>query len=98
MVMKFGALPERRPEFSSLELWLEVTLASYPKSIASIVRMFAEWHSLRRLRRKAKEKAVTISAGKWARARLRAAADFLKWLEDSDKDLGSCRQQDGDSR
>jgi hypothetical protein len=94
MLMGFGALPERSPEFSGLELWLEIMLASYPKSIASIVRMFGEWHVLRRLRRKATRGAVTISAGKWARARLRAAADFLKWLQDGDKDLGSCRQGD----
>lgn len=92
VMMSSGVLPERSRSFSLLLPWLERFLTRCPSSDRSILSAFAQWHVFRRLRDKAHHGDITEGSNRWARARLRAAAAFLKFLSTDGHSLETCNQ------
>ncbi len=87
-----GVLPERSHNFSLLLPWLGRFLSRCPEGHRPILSAFAQWHVFRRLRDKARFGDITESSNRWARARLRCAAAFLKYLDIKGHTLANCNQ------
>ncbi|HET6895008.1 MAG TPA: hypothetical protein VFH72_06460 [Candidatus Baltobacteraceae bacterium] len=92
LLMSSGALPERSHSFSLLLPWLERFLSRCTAEHRPVLSAFAQWHVFRRLREKAGFGDITESSNRWARARLRCAAAFLKYLDVKGNTLKSCHQ------
>ncbi len=75
-----------------LDFWLDAFMLDVPKDDAFVVRTFAQWRILRRLRPKADSNKLTESGVKWAQMRIRTAAQFLAWLRQKDATLQGCTQ------
>ncbi|WP_151481741.1 hypothetical protein [Streptomyces albicerus] len=80
-------LPERPVHLDRLSPWLERLLADRPVDQARIVRTYAVWQVLRRIRARAAHTPITVSQAQRARACLRCAADLLTWLDARGQDL-----------
>jgi hypothetical protein len=97
LLVASGALPDRDPHLARLEQavgQLAATLA-YPDD-TRLVRAYATWRVLRRLRRSAEHGKLTIHAAHHGRDLVAEAVRFLAWLRDRDHGLESCRQADID--
>jgi hypothetical protein len=57
-----------------------------------IVRSFASWHALRRLRQRSERHNITATQAGYARAEVRAAIALITWLRDNSATLASCDQ------
>ena len=83
-----GVLPPRNEELARTGQWLAGILqAAEPDAARRLVRAYATWQVMRRLR---------ASAGR-ARRNIRAAAGFLTWLHSRGRTLAACRQADVES-
>jgi hypothetical protein len=91
-----GILPRRQENLAGLELWLENFAATVPPRQAPVIRPFAEWQVLRDARRRAARGRYTAGAATADRADIRAAAEFLTWLDTSQLSLGTVTQEDID--
>ncbi|MFJ3632291.1 hypothetical protein [Streptomyces sp. NPDC090112] len=88
-----GALPARDERFTSLEQWIaSATEAVTNDSERKLVRRFATWHHLRRLRREAAKHPVTSTQATAVRASIRAAVALLIWLREHGTELRLCTQ------
>jgi hypothetical protein len=96
LLVATGVLPAQEPHFERLGPWLDSTLAGVPAAHAQMIRPFATWGVFRRLRKKAERGQLTENAAKWARLRIRAALNFLEWLDDHGADLEGVTQADID--
>lgn len=86
-------LPQRDDTVDDLDLWIDTLLADQPPHIAVVLQPYATWHVTHRLRR---ARGNSPSAAKYARTRIRCAADFLHWLHTRDTDLAQATQHDVD--
>ncbi len=91
-----GVLPERVEHLERITPWLNSLLATAPRHQAALLRPYAQWVVLRRARRSAQRRPYTEGAGRSARRRIRAAAEFLRWFDDKTLNLRSLTQNDLD--
>ncbi|MDT8913499.1 helix-turn-helix domain-containing protein [Amycolatopsis sp. PS_44_ISF1] len=98
LLMSYGVLPPVDKQICSFERWLGEYLAgiSVPDH-EQIVRRFATWEVLTRLRRRATRESLTPSARYFASGQVKAATEFLGWLSDRGRTLGTCCQADIDA-
>lgn len=92
LLMSCGVLPERSHNFSLLLPWLGRFFSRCPEGHRSVLSAFAQWHVFRRLRDKARFGDISESSNRWARARLRCAAAFMKYVDSKGHTLKTCRQ------
>ncbi|WP_406407115.1 hypothetical protein [Streptomyces sp. NBC_01643] len=88
-----GVLPSRDERLAALEQWItSATEAVTDDSERKLVRRFATWHHLRRLRREAEKHPLSPPQTTTARAGIRAAIALLAWLRGQDTELARCTQ------
>ena len=92
-----GVLPPRDEELARAEQWLATQLASIAiPEHRRLVRAFATWHVMRRLRRSAASGSRPRTPTAHARNSITAAARFLAWLGKRGTTLAGCNQADID--
>jgi hypothetical protein len=93
-----GAL-DTQPEggLESLHPWLKSLLAGLSPKTVALLRPYAYWSVLPRIRHRAARLGSTASAPKYARVRIETAAHFLTWLTDNDRTLAEATQHDVDA-
>ncbi len=89
-------LPERVESVGRVERWLQQYLRSADQDHLPLLVAFGKWHVLRRLRSLCEHRGETAGAAAGARARIRAAGHFLRWLATVGRTLSTCRQEDLD--
>jgi hypothetical protein len=87
-------LPAHHPRLEAVTPWLADTLAALPHDHAEIVRRFANWQVLRKLRTKAQRGVLTSSSVENGRASILTVIAFLAWLAEHDTRLDSVTQGD----
>jgi hypothetical protein len=97
MLTAHGRLPARDEEIARTQRWLDTLLASITvPEHRRLVKAFATWHVMRRLRRTAAAHTRPRTYTAHARISVTTAADLLAWLADRDQTLADCRQADID--
>ncbi len=96
LLVAIDLLPKHNPRIDRLAPWLEEVLADASARHALIIRPFATWSVLRRVRWKADRKRDTEGGAKWARSRIRAALQLLEWLQQRGVELEDLSQVDID--
>lgn len=97
LLVATAALPERDPYLAGVERAAAKLVASLEQpDDAKLLRAFARWGVLHRLRRRASDQDVTAHAAKNARSQLAETARFLAWLRRDGRSLAECRQADVD--
>lgn len=98
LLVASGALPPHQGRLRQLERWLDAS-ASATESEADrrLLRAYATWVVLARLRRRSGGEDITTAAAGHARQRFRAAQRFLLWLQERGTDAGRCTQETVDS-
>jgi integrase len=92
-----GVLPAVDKQICSLERWLSAHLATITSSEhAQLIRRFATWEVLPRLRGRAERAPVTQASRYFAKDQIKHATGFLAWLADRGLALEDCRQADVD--
>ncbi|MFI9155407.1 hypothetical protein [Streptomyces sp. NPDC053367] len=91
-----GLLPPRDENLALLINWTARTLAKLPGHQATLIRPFAEWHIIRDARRRSARGRYTYTAHKGNCANIRAAIDFLTWLDTQQHTLQSLTQENLD--
>jgi hypothetical protein len=93
-----GILPPRDEHLADLERWTGHTTAQISDPAErQIVRSFAAWHHLRRLRRQSGRHHITAGQAGHARHQIRAAARLISWLRSTGTTLATCTQRDIDT-
>ncbi|MGQ0480971.1 MAG: hypothetical protein ACT4O0_08090 [Pseudonocardia sp.] len=87
-------LPARTEPLERTELWLDTLLAGQPPQHSRIVRPFVIWHLLRRARRRATRRPINVAK---IRAQTHLVLQFLAWLDEQNKTLGTADQADLDT-
>lgn len=96
--MACGVLPTVDKQICSFERWLIGHLADVTDpEHAQLVRRFAIWEVLPRLRARAEKKPLTPAGRRYAGDQINHATGFLRWLSDRDLGLSTCRQADIDA-
>ncbi|MCX4569433.1 hypothetical protein OOK48_24160 [Streptomyces viridodiastaticus] len=86
-----GVLPARDERFAALERWIASATEAVPDDgERKLVRRFATWHHLRRLRRESAKHPVTSTQATAVRASIRAAVALLVWLREQGTELELC--------
>jgi hypothetical protein len=75
---------------------LDEFLIGKPAGQARLLRLYATWYVLRRMRTRAARETIIYSQAVRARSYVRRAADLLQWLDEHGKELTSLRQSDLD--
>ena len=98
LLMACGALPAVDKQICSFERWLACQLAeiTHPEH-AQLIRRFATWEVLPRLRTRAQKKPITPAGRRHAGDQVKHATAFLQWLSDHNRNLPACRQADIDA-
>ncbi len=96
MVVSAGVLPTRSELSNRLESWLESYATRLPVSTAKLVKIYAQWHLLRRLRRKLERGMATRGTVGWFQQRVRIASHFIGWLATNGLTIATCTQPDID--
>ncbi|MPY86194.1 MAG: hypothetical protein GEV00_23870, partial [Actinophytocola sp.] len=97
MLITGGVLAPRDEELARVERWLADLLAAIEDpEHRRLVRAFATWRVMRRLRRSAEARSTPRTYTAHARNKVKAAVDFLAWLAARDTALVDCRQADID--
>lgn len=98
LLVACGVLPAVDKQVWLFERWLHGHIASIADDgHAQIVRRFATWSVLPRIRARADRKPLTTSVRHYADEQVKAATSFLQWLSGRNLDLASCRQADIDT-
>jgi hypothetical protein len=88
-----GALPARDEHMVRVERWVADTIAARPDPDQRyILKRYAVWHLLRRLRRRHKGEPITYNQTTTVKAHLRVAVELLDWLAARGLSLGSADQ------
>ncbi|MFD9375154.1 hypothetical protein ACFWBH_06375 [Streptomyces sp. NPDC059999] len=88
-----GILPPRDERLANLERWITKTTETLvDDGDRKLVRRFATWHHLRRLRREAGLRPLTSAQVTSVRADIRPAVALLAWLRHHGTSLGLCTQ------
>ena len=95
LLMACGVLPALDKQICSFERWLVGHLAGIadPQHV-QVIRRFATWQVLPRLRAGADAGPLKPSARSYAGDQVKHATSFLHWLDEHDLDLATCRQGD----
>lgn len=96
LLVACGALPERDRHLARLELALQQLVTAAHADDRELLRTYATWWLLHRLRRKAEHGHPTEFAAHRVREQTADAARFLAWLREHDKTLSSATQADLD--
>jgi hypothetical protein len=92
-----GTLPPRDEQMARLERFAgEVIDSRRDAAQRQVLRRYATWHLLRRLRSRNRGRPVTYEQHNVVAGRVRAAVALLDWLEARDQTLGTCSQADLD--
>ena len=93
-----GILPARDERLAGLERWAaqKTSLAEDPAE-RRIVRSFATWHHLRRLRGESQRRHITGEQADYMHNEVRAALKLIAWLRGNGKSLAACTQHDIDT-
>ncbi|MFE3227905.1 XRE family transcriptional regulator [Nocardia sp. NPDC059228] len=92
LLITAGILQPRMENLAQIQLWAERTLTGLPGQQQHILRAYAEWHVLRRARRRARKGRYGDGSASGDRARIRVAIDFLSWLEAIDTPMAALTQ------
>ena len=93
-----GALAPRDEHMIRLERWITATIAGRgDPGERQLLRRYALWHALRRLRRRAGGQHVTHGQAVTVQRHVRAAITLLDWLTARGLELGTARQGDLDT-
>lgn len=94
-----GALPQRDEYLAALEHWiLKATARITDPDERALVRQFAAWHHLRRLRNRTQRTGpTTYTQAEAVRREIRAAIALLAWLRARGSRLSICGQADIDT-
>ncbi|MFI5634711.1 hypothetical protein ACIA8E_36255 [Streptomyces sp. NPDC051664] len=88
-----GALPSQNVHLERLGPWLDTFIEGRPPPQTRVLRLYATWSVLRRLRGRSNPAAA---ASNTARYKIKYAADLLQWIDQRDKNLITMRQADLD--
>ncbi len=81
VLVSAGTLPARDEHMARLERWVTDTIAARPDPDERyLLKRYAVWHLLRRLRRRHKGETITYNQTTTVKARLRAVLELLDWL------------------
>jgi len=97
LLVASGALPDRNEPLHRLQQRLATVIDTAHPDDQAVLRAYATWQLLRRLRARADQGAPTLNAADRAREVLAEAAGFLHALREHDRDLNSCTQADLDA-
>ncbi len=98
LLVASGALPMHQDRLSGLERWFAGALAATERDVdRRLLRAYATWAVLARMRRRSRGDDVSVGAANRARQRFRAAQRFLSWLERSGTTVASCGQAEIDT-
>jgi hypothetical protein len=98
LLMACGVLPVIDRQVCGFERWLAVHLAGIAdEGHAQVVRRFAAWEVLPRLRAQAEKKPISTAARRHADEQVNRATGFLRWLSGRGLSLRDCRQADIDA-
>jgi hypothetical protein len=97
LLMACGVLPAVDKQICLFESWLvgHLALIAEPEH-AQIIRRFATWSVLPKLRAGADRRPLTPGSQTYATGRVKHATGFLNWLSNQDLTLTTCRQTDVD--
>jgi hypothetical protein len=87
-------LPTRQENLVQLELWFRDAARSLPTAHREIIRPFAEWFIIRDARRRAARGRYSPKAAHTDRSEIRAAIEFMQWLDDHHIYLRSLTQSE----
>ncbi len=87
-----GVLPPFHAELERVQPWLKDYLTTLASPVADVLRRYATWQVLRRLRRSDQGETLTHGAISAARADIITAARFLTWLHEHQVELGELTQ------
>ncbi|MEV4049619.1 hypothetical protein AB0J55_00370 [Amycolatopsis sp. NPDC049688] len=93
MLVTTGILPERPEHLAQLTLWATTQLEALPPAHTRVLRPFVEWDVLRAARRRAARGRHTERSAVHDRRVVRAATDFLNWLDSRQLTLGTLTQE-----
>lgn len=92
-----NVLPRRDEYLATFERWIGPAVAKVHDPVERrIVRRFALWHQLRRLRARAERGSLTLGQAQRARAGVRTAVLLIAWLRAQGATLATCSQRDID--
>lgn len=95
MLVSVGALEFRDEGLLRIEHEVHEKITSFgPGEHQRALRGFVDWHLLRRLRGRLKDKPASHQQLQNVRAHTKAAEAFLRWLESQGKTLSTCTQTD----
>jgi len=93
-----GILPARDERLAELERWAgQKTGQVNDPAERRIVRSFATWHHLRRLRRESERHPITAEQAGYVHNEVRAAVTLITWLRSRGTSLAACTQRDIDT-
>jgi len=97
VLVSTGALPPRDEHMVTLEGWVAEMVASRSDTEeAHLLRRYASWHLVRRLRRRQKTPEITHAQATNIKRHVRAAVLLLDWLGERGKTLATAGQGDLD--
>jgi len=96
LLVSLELLPPRNPLIARIEDAIARSAAELCNENSKTLRSFGKWSVMRRARRKADLKRLTVSSAKNSVAEVHEAARFLSWLEDEGKALPTLAQGDID--
>jgi hypothetical protein len=97
-LMASGALPAIDKQLLHFETWLALRLAQPgPGPHGKLLRQFATWDLLPRLRARAARRPLTQASCRFAVVQFTAASAFLTWADDHGLTLTTCTQADLDA-
>ncbi len=95
VLVAIGVLEPRNEQLVRLERWMAMAISSRPDpDERHLLRRYAIWHVLRRLRHRTAAGETTHNQFSTARQQVRAAIVVLDWLTDHDLTLATCTQKD----
>ncbi|MCA1682064.1 MAG: hypothetical protein LC700_02810, partial [Actinobacteria bacterium] len=93
-----GVLPARDEGLARLQAWVPTLLTGVEQpEHRRLLRAYATWRLLRRLRRRAAQNTTGPTPTGYPRAQLLVATRFLAWLDQTGPTLAQCRQRDVDT-
>jgi hypothetical protein len=97
LLMNCGILPKIDKQICSLERWLLGHLAAIPDAEhARIIKRYATWEVLPRMRERAERKPITAASRSFSGSQVKTATAFLAWLAEHGLTLDQCRQAEID--
>lgn len=92
MLIAAGTLPDIDVRLNDLELRSRAFIDTLPAEQAIIVTRFFNWETLRKLRRRALDRPISVGMANVHSSELRKIATFLRWLDENDLDLPTLEQ------